>query len=76
MFASLVKKVKSNDTKLNTRVCGKITFFSQTAGNGFASGCVLSRTRPDTHTPKVGFEKSQKFVNFWIFPHPQYLNSV
>lgn len=51
----------------------KLTFFSQTAGNGFASGCVLSRTRPDAHTPKVGFEKSQKFVNFWIFPHPQFL---
>ena len=54
----------------------KLTFLSQTAGNGFASGCVLSPTRPDAHTPKVGFEKSQKFVNFWIFPHPHYLNSV
>ena len=52
-----------------------MTFFSQTAGNGFASGYVLSRTRPDAHTPKVGFEKSQKFVNFWIFPHPQYLTA-
>ena len=28
------------------------------------------------HTPMVGFEKSQNFVNFWIFPHPHYLNSI
>ena len=61
---------------LNTRVCGKITFFSQTVGNGFASDCVLSRTRPEAHTPKVGFEKPQKFVNFWFFPHSHYLNIV
>ena len=39
-----------------------MTFFSQTSWNGFASGCVLSHTRPDAHTPKVGFEKSQKFA--------------
>ena len=47
-----------------------LPFFSQTAGNGFASGGVLSHTQPDAHTPMNGFEKSQKFVNFWIFLHP------
>ncbi len=35
---------------------------------------MLSRTQPASHTPKVGFKKSQKFVNFWIFLHPQMVN--
>ena len=48
----------------------KIKCFLQTLGNGFKRGCVLSRTRPRSHTPSVGFEKSQKIVIFWIFPHP------
>ena len=31
---------------------------------------MLSRIQPYSHTPKVGFEKSQKIVIFWIFLHP------
>ena len=42
----------------------KLKFFLQTPGYGFKSGCVLSRTQPDSHTPNVGFEKPQNFVKF------------
>ena len=50
----------------------KLKFFSQAQGNGFKRGCVLSRTRPRFHTPKVGFEKVRKIVIFRLFPHPLY----
>lgn len=43
------------------------TYFPQTPRNGFTSGCVLSRTRPDVHAPKVGFEKVQKNCHFLTF---------
>ena len=63
-------------TFLYNEFVAKLSFFSQTAGNGFSSGCVRDNTQPEAYTPKVGFEKSQKFVNFWIFPHPPLLSIV